>query len=500
MNLTHVLQFAFSQTWAMEPGAHRTMMAVLLRHADGVKLTEEELTAATGSPTAKSPSEMIVDKHGIARIPIRGTISHRAGSVTRVSRVGTSVEQIRADLDAAIEDDAVKAIVLDVDSPGGSVAGIEELGADIRSARARKPIVAHTDGMMASAAFWLSAQANKVLATKGAEVGSIGVISAFYDNHRAAANSGYDPVVIKSTPGKGTVQGNGTLSDADRADIQRTVDAYHGMFIDAVAAGRGIDRDKAATMADGKVYIGADAQARGYIDGVATLAGANKVARTLARERAAAAAAEPNGHRIYGGEDCRYRWEDCETDFGGASTGKQPSASDGNVAVAGARSEDVTMEPKNANTGAPTPAETATVAQTTKGPDAAAAERERCVAINRSAAAEQRELADKLIADGTSTEKALLALNEDLRARLNASRLLPSAATAPLAAGNTAKIVDTNRDAEKARVAAMADGVDKWKAEFAASPELQAEFDGDVSLYIGWQKNELAVAANKAGD
>jgi signal peptide peptidase SppA len=267
-HLGQALSFALSSCWALEEGFHRRLMAVLQRHSQGIRLSEEELTAATGRSLPRRPAEMRIEK-GTAVIPIHGVIAPRAGAVGRTSsNVGTSVEHIRADLTTALGDDSVRAIVLDVDSPGGSVGGIQDLADDLRRAREHKPIIAHTDGMMASAAYWLASQADQVLASPGATVGSIGVIASFLDDHRAAANEGLDPVVVKSTPAKGGIQSNGTFSDADRADLQREVNAYHALFIDSIAAGRRITRQEAAGLGDGRLYIGQEARRRGLVDAV----------------------------------------------------------------------------------------------------------------------------------------------------------------------------------------------------------------------------------------
>lgn len=476
MNLSHVLQFALSQTWAMEPGAHRRMMDILLRHETGLRLSKEEIAAATGRSLPQRAAEMRIEKNGVAVIPIHGVIAHRAGAVADISsNVGTSVEHIRADLANALTNESVQAIVLDVDSPGGSVSGIEELGAQIRAARATKPIVAHTEGLMASAGYWLAAQADKVFAAKGAEVGSIGVIAAFYDDHRRMANAGLDPIVIKSTPAKASMQSNGTMSDADRAEIQRTVDQFHELFVEAVAAGRGISRDAAAKLADGRVHLGADAAKLGLIDGVASLAFTTRTARGLARERSAAASRPGQIIHADGDPPCGYEWDKCATDFGPANFGgsadvKLPA---GEVA-AGAPEEAETMDPKTVNTGAaaPQPGPTGAVPPQVDG---AIAENDRVMAILNASAAEQRDLAHKLIADKTPLVAALAALNDDLKARLSASKLAPSSSTAPLAPGNTAKV--TPQPSASQAIDAMEEGPEKWHAQWKADKALRTEFE-----------------------
>jgi signal peptide peptidase SppA len=459
-HLSRVLQFALAQTWALEKGFHQRLFEVLVRHAEGVKLTEDEISAATGQDEPQVASQMRVEK-GVAVIPINGVIAHRAAAVGRISsNVGTSVEHVRADLQAALSNEAVTSILLDIDSPGGSVAGIAELAEEIREARARKPIVAHTEGMMASAAYWLGSQADKVFATRSSQVGSIGIIASFLDNHRALADRGLDPIVVKSTPAKGGVQGNGTFSDADRADVQREVDQFHAMFVEAVATGRGVALDKANAMADGRVYTGSEGLARGYVDGLSTRAAAIKGVRKLGTERRAAAIhSEPAGNVAAGDLNEEVPMTETKTTTI-AATDQKPANPTPHVA-----------EP------APKPT-----------PDPVTAERERVAAIMDAAEPVQQPLAAKLCADGTPALEAVRQLTADRR-----SRSTPPASPS-LAGGNTAQVANTSPDNA---IAAMPEGEDKWKAEFAASTELQEEFRGDVGLYIGCMRNEQRIAKNK---
>lgn len=471
-HLSRSLEFMLSQAWAIEPGFHRRMMQVLVRHADGVRLTEAELEAATGKAMPSRPAELRVEGR-TAIIPIHGVIAHRAGAVGRVSsRVGTSVEHIRADLQEAIDSPDVDSIVLDIDSPGGSVSGIAELGSEIRAAREKKPIVAHSEGLMASAAYWLGSQATRVVASTSAAVGSIGVISAFYDDHRAAANQGFDPVVIKSTPAKGGMQANGTMSDADRADVQREVDHYHRLFVEAVADGRGITIEKAAELADGRVYIGADAKDRGYVDAIEGFGTAVKAARRMAKEATAARAAAATTAVL--------------------DSSSPEAAVDSNQAT----EAETAMTEQKPNGTAPAPSTGTQTDPHTIRKEAIEAERARCAAI-RSAAAlpEQEKLVAELIDGGVDQATAIARLAADLKGRFAATKAhLVANSDEALSPGNSRSAVAST---PKEATDAMPEGEAKWKAEFAADLELQAEFMGDVGLYIGWQRNQQALKARK---
>lgn len=125
--------------------------------------------------------------------------------------------------------------------------------------------------------------------------------------------------------------------------------------------------------------------------------------------------------------------------------------------------------------------------------EAQKAERARVAAILGASADVQRELTAKLINDGTPVEAALAEIARDLRERLSAKRVEPNSNHAPLAAGNTANVTPTT--AEDAKLKAMPEGEEKWKAEFAADAKLRAEFGGDADLYLGWKTNEQRRAA-----
>lgn len=465
MTLTRILQFAFSQVWAMEEGFHRQMSQVLLRHAEGVKLSDLEIAAATGTELRKRPIEMRIEK-GVAVIPIHGVIAHRASAVGRLSSdVGTSVEHIRRDLEAALVDDSVQAIVFDVDSPGGSVSGVDELATEIRAARDRKPIVAVTDGMMASGAYYLASQADRVIAAKSSLVGSIGVICGLYDDHRYLAGKGIDPVVVKSVPGKGGVQTNGSFSDADRADLQREVNSYHAMFVEAVAAGRRMEVADAQQFADGRCYTGTEALGRRLIDAVeGNPAKAITMARSLARARAAAATASKPAAAVAAGAPPQI---------------EEPMDENETSAAASTNAAAIPTPPPEQ----PTPAAQATPAPAPAPHDPVAAERQRCTAIHAAADASQHALVAQLVRDNVPVGDAITAIAKDRAAR----QVLPnSAATASQAAGNTAGAA-TNADRA---VDAMPEGVEKWKREWAASAALRDEFLDDEGSFLAFKRAE----------
>jgi len=175
--------------------------------------------------------------NGVAVLPLHGFITQRP------SWWGTSTREFAGWLRQAMADDSVKAVLIDVDSPGGGVAGVEELASEIRAARSRKPIVATANSLAASAAYWIASAASELVVAPSGDVGSIGVFMVHLDYSKALADEGVKPTIIKA--GKHKVEANPyePLSEAARAALQDRVDEHYSDFIGAVAAGRGVGED-----------------------------------------------------------------------------------------------------------------------------------------------------------------------------------------------------------------------------------------------------------------
>jgi signal peptide peptidase SppA len=209
---------------------------------------------------------------GIAVLPLYGIVTQRANMVDDVSGPGvTSTQMFGAALRQALADDSVGQILIDIDSPGGSVYGEAELADQIQSARASKPVVAIANSLAASAAYWIGCAAGEFYVTPGGEVGSIGVWQAHFDYSQAIAAEGVTPTLISA--GKYKVEGNPyePLNDEARGFMQSRVDDYYGAFTKAVAKGRGLP---VASVRDGLGQgrvLGADtAVGQKMVDGIST--------------------------------------------------------------------------------------------------------------------------------------------------------------------------------------------------------------------------------------
>lgn len=287
-------QFA-SMPWALMPERYEACAAVLQRWASGEKASIEVMDQVKENKVAREArraSSGGASGGGIAVIPVYGVLTQRGNMMDDLSGPGSTSTQILSSmLSDAVNDESVSAILLDIDSPGGSVYGISELGDEIFQARSKKPVTALANSLAASAAFWLGCQATDFYVTPSGEVGSIGVILQHQDWSKSNEMNGVKVTYI--TAGKFKAEGNPNepLSDDAKAYEQSRVDDYYGAFTKAVARGRGVSigsvRDD---MGQGRV-LGADAaMAAKMVDGVMTFDQTIKQVRTSLRQSKSAIA------------------------------------------------------------------------------------------------------------------------------------------------------------------------------------------------------------------
>mgnify|MGYP001407151604 CR=1 FL=1 len=202
---------------------------------------------------------------------------------------GANTVQIRQALRAAVSDESVKAVMLQIDSPGGSVAGTDELGRDVAKADQVKPVFAHIDDLGASAAYWVASQARKITAGPAAEIGSIGVYAVVEDSSQAAAADGIKVHVVSTGPMKGVMQPGTEITPDQIAHLQERVDEMNGHFQMAIIRGRGdrITKAQLKEASDGRVFGAADAKKLGLVDKIQSFDEA--IANALPRKRIAAA-------------------------------------------------------------------------------------------------------------------------------------------------------------------------------------------------------------------
>jgi signal peptide peptidase SppA len=261
------LSRAALEPWAILPQQMTVLVEIVTRHFAGEKLSAEEVQ--TRIHGARRPSERSAG--AVAVLPLFGTIFPRANLMTDVSGA-TSAEIFGKRFDELVNDATVGAIVLDIDSPGGQVSGVEELSKKIYDARGSKPIVAVANHTMASAAYWIGTAADEVVATPSAEVGSIGVFALHEDVSAALEKDGVKISLISE--GKFKTEGNPyePLNEESRAAIQARVAEHYDAFVRAVARNRGVKvSDVRGGFGEGRVVGARQAVSLGMADRVGTL-------------------------------------------------------------------------------------------------------------------------------------------------------------------------------------------------------------------------------------
>jgi signal peptide peptidase SppA len=275
-----IVQFVTETPWSILPSKLHAITEMVALHVRGEELTDEEIQARIGAGPARRNASK---SEGVAVIPIYGVITPKADLMTDMSG-GTSIDRLQQSFRAAVADPNVSAIVLDIDSPGGSVSMLTEMAAEIRAARSVKPIVAVANTMAASAAYQFASQASELVVTPSGSVGSIGTIAAHDDISEMLANEGVKTTVVTSSKFKGEMSPFQPLSDEAKAQLQKTVDAHGRQFELDVARGRGVPvATVRSDFGQGRMLMAKDAVAAGMADRVDTLD--NVIADRLASDK-----------------------------------------------------------------------------------------------------------------------------------------------------------------------------------------------------------------------
>ncbi len=255
--------------WAIMPDRAAALAELMQVQAQNAPLSAQEINDRLGSRASESQ----VTVGAVAVLPVYGILSHRARSF-----FGISTEELGLWFDEWVADDDIRAIVLDVDSPGGSVHGLQELSDKIYHARSLAAggqgtkIVAVANSLAASAAYYIATAADELVVTPGGLVGSVGTIGIHTEFSKMLDDVGIKPTIIFA--GQHKKEGNALepLTDDAHDDIQRIVDEYYAQFVKDVARNRGVKTSVVeANFGQGRVYGGADAVKRGMADRVATL-------------------------------------------------------------------------------------------------------------------------------------------------------------------------------------------------------------------------------------
>jgi signal peptide peptidase SppA len=207
----------------------------------------------------------------VAVVPVSGPIFAKP-NFWEAYGLGISCETLVRQMRQAVSDPDVKAVVMDINSPGGTSYGLPEAAAEILKLRGDKPIIAQADYFMASAAYWLGSCADEIVGSSSAFVGSVGVYALHADYSKMLDIEGIKPTFVFAGKYKTEANPYEPLSDSAKAAMQHEVDATYQQFLAHIAAARGISvADVEANYGQGRVLNTADALAAGVIDKVRTL-------------------------------------------------------------------------------------------------------------------------------------------------------------------------------------------------------------------------------------
>jgi protease-4 len=216
--------------------------------------------APAGSETVKPPN--------LATVELTGPILNARRLVER--------------LETLQNDEAIKGVLLLVDSPGGAVAPSVEISMAVARLKQSKPVVAYAMGTMASGSYYAAIHANKIVANPAATIGSIGVIMEGVNVRPLIDRIGIEPQVVKAGKYKEAGTPLRRWTPAERQEIETHVHDIYRMFVHDVAKARSLDPDHPETYADARIFIAEKAQRVGLVDEVGSIADAKRITRTLA--------------------------------------------------------------------------------------------------------------------------------------------------------------------------------------------------------------------------
>ena len=263
----HVDQW--SGVWAIEEKAFNAQLEAIRQidfrvHYD---TATQQIAADNRAFDGSGMRYTVLEKDGIAIVEVSGVLQKQVASMSR----GTSTVLLRRELQELQRDDAVKGVLLVIESPGGTAAGTKELADAVRSLALSKPVHAHIEDLGASAAYWVASQAKRISANEPALVGSIGTYAVVHDLSGKAASEGIKVHVVRAGTRKGVGVPGTEVTAEDLADVQKVVDSRNSIFLRYVSEGRSLSIEKVQELADGRVHPATDAVEMQLIDRVSSI-------------------------------------------------------------------------------------------------------------------------------------------------------------------------------------------------------------------------------------
>jgi len=261
--------------WLIEPQwANRAVIAI--------RAGQWQFRSAASDATAMDERPLYTVSDGIAIVRIVGQMQKATSSLG-----GASTIQTRRALRAAVADKKVNAVLLSVDSPGGTLAGTEALANEVTRTGTAKPTWAYIEDLGASAAYWVASQAVRVSANRTAMVGSIGTVMVIEDTSARAEQEGVKVHVVSTGAFKGAGYDGAPVTEEYVEYAQDLIDKLNASFLTAVKRGRNLAIGKVREVADGRVFVADDAAGLGLIDAVESFDDAFRGLRNVVKAQAA---------------------------------------------------------------------------------------------------------------------------------------------------------------------------------------------------------------------
>ncbi|WP_158090435.1 S49 family peptidase [Vibrio parahaemolyticus] len=264
-----IMNFIAGQSWAMLPESFTNLVDIAQREFEKGTLSaaiEEAVAGREGRPL--NNTRTVENRDGVAVIPVNGVISRYATFFHDICG-GTSTEILAKDFTTALDNPGVKAILFDVDSPGGASKGLHELGEMIYQARGKKPIKAYVGGEGCSAAYWIASACDEVIIDATATLGSVGTVGTI-----TLRKSRDDVEVLEFVSSQSPNKRLDVKSEEGKAAIQTRLDELTDVFLERVARNRGMTTDAVINdFKQGGTLIGQNAVNAGMADRLGSLEG-----------------------------------------------------------------------------------------------------------------------------------------------------------------------------------------------------------------------------------
>lgn len=270
MNFPFLAQRLFNTPLAITPGKAEVVMAALAERIGiaqiqrGARMMEDDdFDYNAPGDNSRTGYDVVAD---VAVVPIAGTLVQKLGTLRPYSGM-TGYDGIRQNFLTALADPAVDAIVLDIDSPGGEVAGCFDLVDTIFKARGSKPVWAILNEAAYSAAYAIASAADRIYVPRTGGTGSIGVIWMHVDWSKALDAAGFKVTILTHGDRKADGHPEIALSSEAQTRFQADIDAMGELFVTTVARNRNIPAEQVRAM-QAVTYLGAAGVSQGLADGV----------------------------------------------------------------------------------------------------------------------------------------------------------------------------------------------------------------------------------------